>query len=458
MKTWTVEVAGRPWTVEEGQQWVVTGPAESGKTWLATRLAAQFPDEAALVTVGRQAAQAGGDWAAARWHTSVGYESKTVDEALTYEAVNDISPFEVRDPEPKRRAAFARLREWAVEALALGPLLGRLTLQLSNGEQRRLMVARAVLRMTPLVVLDDPFAGLDPVMQRRFRETLGALAGQGRTLVLTTRNEDEIPPCVTHRLWLRAGSIARQGAFRAVGTPPGLMAVGKNPPPLATPEVLRVRDLHYAVEGRDLFGGLDWEVHAGERWLVVGPNGSGKSTLLSLIVGDCPMAYACDILRFGERLGPGVPLWALRSRMAVVSPEMQAYADPSQTVEALIHSGLFDREGARKRPTPAQRKRAVALATALGLHERLKDPVGTLSDGLVRLALVVRALTPGPDLLLLDELCMNLEDDERKRLLRLLGRLLDETPALTVLCVAHRPDHVPPGFDRVLRLGGHDHA
>ena len=99
----------------------------------------------------------------------------------------------------------------------------------------------------------------------------------------------------------------------------------------------------------------------------------------------------------------------------------------------------------------------MALLTALGLHERLRDPLGTLSDGLARLALVVRALTPGPDLLLLDELCMNLEDDERKRLLRLLGRLLDETPALTVLCVAHRPDHVPPGFDRALRLGT-DHA
>ena len=224
-----------------------------------------------------------------------------------------------------------------------------------------------------------------------------------------------------------------------------------------TPEVLRVRDLHYEVDGRDLFGGLDWEVHAGERWLIVGPNGSGKSTLLSLIVGDSPRAYACDITRFGQRLGPGVPLWALRSRMATVSPEMQACADPAQTVEAAALSGLFDREGRRRRPTPAQRKRAVSLLSALGLHERLRDPLGTLSDGLARLALVVRALTPGPDLLLLDELCMNLEDDERKRLLRLLGRLLDETPSLTVLCVAHRPDHVPPGFDRTLRLGG-DHA
>ena len=457
MRALELDVGGTPWRVEPGQQWVVTGPAASGKTWVATRLAQRYPETVALVTFGSQAASAGADWAAARWYASVGYDSKTVAEALTYEAVNDISPFEVRDPEPEARAAFAETRAWAEGALALAPLLGRRTLALSNGEQRRLMLARAILRNTPALALDDPFAGLDPAMQRTLRDALGQLAAQGRTLILTTRNEDEIPPCVTHRLRLRACAVAWQGPFRAVGAPPQAMAVGRNPPSLDTPEVLRVRDLHYEVDGRDLFGGLDWEVHAGERWLIVGPNGSGKSTLLSLIVGDSPRAYACDITRFGQRLGPGVPLWALRSRMAVVSPEMQACADPAQTVEAAALSGLFDREGRRRRPTPAQRKRAVSLLSALGLHERLRDTLGTLSDGLARLALVVRALTPGPDLLLLDELCMNLEDDERKRLLRLLGRLLDETPSLTVLCVAHRPDHVPPGFDRTLRLGG-DHA
>ncbi len=448
-----LDFGGRAWRLAPGEQWVVTGPAASGKTLLATRLARRYPDAVALVTFGHQASSAGGDWAAARWYASVGYDSPTVAEALTYDAVNDISPFEIRDPEPEARAAFAETHAWALRALALEPLLDRKTIALSNGEQRRLMLARAILRNTPVLALDDPFAGLDPQMQRTLRDVLGALARRGRTLAITVRNEDEIPPCVTHRLCLRDCAIVSAEPFRPVAVAPALMTFAKNPPPLATPEVLHVRDLRLTLDGRELFGGLDWEVHAGERWLIVGPNGSGKSTLLALILGDSPMSYACDITRFGERLGPGVPLWSARSRMAVVSPEMQAYADPAQTVEAVACSGLFDREGQRRRPTPAQRKRAVALLTALGLHERLREPLGALSDGLARLALVVRALVAAPALLLLDELCMNLEDDERKRLLRLLGRLLDETPSLTVLCVAHRPDHIPPGFDRTLRLG-----
>ena len=294
-------------------------------------------------------------------------------------------------------------------------------------------------------------------MQRTLRNALDELAGQRRTLIVTVRNEDEIPPCTTHRLRLRDCAIESQGPCRPPKKHPQALSFRKNPPSLATPCVLRLRDLHLEANGRDLFKGLDWEVHEGERWLVVGPNGSGKSTLLSLILGDNPMAYACDVERFGARLGPGVPLWSVRSRMALVSPELQAFADPGQTVEAAVYSGLFDREGQRKRPTPEQRKTATALLTALGLYERRKAQLGTLSDGMARLALVIRALVPAPDLLLLDELCMNLEDADRDRLLRLLGRLLDETPALTVICVAHRPDHVPPGFNRVLKLGG-DHA
>lgn len=453
MKTVTIDISGQPWTLAQGTCWVVSGPVACGKTWLAGQILRRLPEEAALVTFGGQAAAAGSDWAEARYHASIEYDFRTVAEMLTYESVNDINPFEVRPPERARRAAFARLRAWCEEALALGPLLERWTVHLSNGEQRRVMLARAILRQTPVVVLDDPFAGLDPEMRGLLHGTLCALVKQGRTLVVTVRNEDEIPRCATHRLCLDAGRVVSQGAFTPARAKAAAMRFRKNPPSLPTPEVLAVRDLSLDLGGRTLFGGLNWSVHAGERWLIVGPNGCGKTTLLSLIVGDNPMAYACDIERFGKKPGPGVPLWSLRSRMAVVSPEGQAFADVTQTVEQAVYSGLYDKEGQRRRPSPALRKEAARLLADLGLHERLHDPLGALSAGGVRLVLVVRALLAHPDLLLLDELCMNLEEAERKRLLRLLDRLLEATPGLTVLYIAHRPDHIPPGFDRVLRLG-----
>lgn len=450
----SIDISGKRWTLSPKECWVVTGPMASGKTWLAAQILRRLPDDAALVTVGHQAAASGADWAGARYHGSLEYDFRTVEDALSYESVNDINPFEVRPPEKTRRAAFARLRSWCVKALALEPLLERWTVHLSNGEQRRLMLARAILRQTPVLVLDDPFAGLDPAMRELLHEVLCELVRKGRTLVVMVRNDDEIPRCADHRLRLKAMQIVGQGPF--VPERPqtsALVCPHKNPPSMETPEVLAVRDLSLEVGGKTLFGGLNWSVHAGEHWLIIGPNGCGKTTLLSLIVGDNPMAYACDIERFGKKPGPGVPLWSLRSRMAVVSPEGQAFADGTQTVEQAVYSGLFDAEGQRRRPTPSLRKEATRWLTELGLHEHLRDTLGTLSGGRIRLVLVVRALLAHPDLLLLDELCMNLETAERKQVLRLLDRLLAATPSLTVLYIAHRQDHIPARFDRVLRLG-----
>ena len=449
---WQVDFAGKPWRLKPGERWVVTGPMASGKTWLGAQLQRQAPDEVAFVTVGAQAGSAGTDWAGARYHASIEYDFRTVAEALTYERVNGICPFEVRPPELTERAAFAKRLAWVTEALCLEPLLDRWTVQLSNGEQRRVMLAQAILKGTPVLVLDDPFAGLDPAMRETLHRVLATLAEQGQTMVLMVRNEDEIPACVTHRLRLKACHIVSQGPY----TPPKATATKltfpPNPPALNTPVVLSVRELSLDLGGRTLFGGLTWEAHAGERWVIIGPNGSGKTTLLSLITGDNPIAYACDIERFGKKPGPGVPLWQLRSRMATVSPEDQVFADPTQTVGAAVFSGLFDKEGRHKRPSAHQRERAQTLLTTLGLHERLHDPLGTLSAGLVRLTLLVRALVAEPELLLLDELCMNLEEPERKKVLRLVDRLLAELPSLTVLCIVHRADHIPPHFNRVLAL------
>lgn len=447
-----IKVGEGEWILREGEQWVVTGPMASGKTTLALRLVEALGEEAALVTFGGQGVASGSDWAAARYHGSIAYDFRTVDEVLGYDQVHGINPFEVRPREVRARAAFKRLRGWCEEVLELRGLLDRWTVQLSNGEQRRVMLACAILRGGRVLILDDPFAGLDVRQQGRVREVLEALVSQGRQLVVMVRHEDEIPRCMTHWLRLREHRVVGQGRLRLpLAEAPG-MVFGKNPPSLGTPEVISVRNLSLPIEGRELFGGLTWEVHEGERWLVVGPNGSGKTTLLALISGECPFGYGCDIRRFGKRVGPGVPLWSIRSRMAMVSPEEQACVDGRVTVEEMIYSGCFDEEGRRVKPTATQCREAMALVKALDLQDRLQARMGELSAGLARLVLVVRALVPQPSLLLLDELCMNLEPKVAKRVLQLLGRLFVSRPSLTVICIAHRADQVPPNFERVLQL------
>lgn len=444
--------SGKTWTLHAHQQWIITGAAAAGKTRFARQFAAAHPDDVTLVTFEDQGSLSGTSWVEARYHGSIEYDLRTVAERLTYEAIHCVSPFEVRPPEVEERARFKKEREWLDEALQLTPLLDSWVVHLSNGEQRRLLLARAILKQTRVLVLDDPYAGLDETMREVLTKTLETLVQSGRQIILTVRNDDEIPAFITHRLRLKEGKITSQSVYQPPHVERTRLALHKNPPSLQTPCVLEIRDLALNIGSRTLFKGLNWEVHQGEHWVISGPNGAGKTTLFSLISGDNPFTYACDITYFGKRLGPNVPLWSIRSRIATVSPEAQTLADTSQTVEATVFSALYSATGERLKPTPTQRKQARRLLTLLGLHEHLHDPIGTLSAGLIHLVLIIRALVAAPALLLLDEPCLNLDVTECKKVLRLINRLLTETPHLTVLCIAHRPEHIPASFDRHLHL------
>ncbi len=129
-----------------------------------------------------------------------------------------------------------------------------------------------------------------------------------------------------------------------------------------------------------------------------GENGSGKSTLLSLISGDNPFAYACDIKVFGRIRGKGVALADVRRRIGMAGAEMQAY---------------------------------------LG-----KPPMELLDE----------ALSPGHDLLLLDEPFMNMSERERALAKRKLSAYLRRNPGAAAILVSHRQDDIPPQFDFVTEL------
>jgi iron complex transport system ATP-binding protein len=96
-----------------------------------------------------------------------------------------------------------------VEALHLG---GKPLNEMSAGERRRVLIARALITRPDALVLDEPTAGLDPVARYRFMESVRRLAHEGTTLILVTHHIDEIIPEIGRVVLLQRGKVAFDGA------------------------------------------------------------------------------------------------------------------------------------------------------------------------------------------------------------------------------------------------------
>ena len=404
--------------------WALVGADGAAKSRLCRAVAGEEPsprgmsvelDEAMegrvrLVSFAQQRAAARkSGFLQARYHSIVddAGPGDTVADVLCFNRVFDVNPFEVGRSYRKERRAYAAARRRIAPLFRLDELKDRPFLALSNGETRRVLLARALLADPALLVLDDPCAGLDPVRREQLKSLLDELAAQGMALLVAVRHEDEIPACVTKVVRVGGKCQGQDNQdhqdTRDTKDGSGVLGVSDVLGVLVTPEfpsapVVELRDIRIVFGRRKLFDGLSWTVRRGERWVLCGPNGSGKTTLLSLITGDNPLAYANDVTVFGIRRGPGAELAKVRRRIGMVSPEQQAYL-------------------------------------GLGADELLEA-----------------ALRKRPDLLLLDEPCLNLDAAAARRLRARVTRYLASNPGCTAICVAHRPDDVPAGFSRRIDL------
>ena len=205
---------GIDWRVESGQHWVILGANGSGKTSLLSALTAYLtPSGGSIEVLGEVYGRA--DWRELR--RGVGLVSSSIrqmigDDATALEIVasgrdavlNASGPVKPAD----RRRAMETLRR--VEA---GALADRPWGVLSQGERQRVLIGRALLAAPPLLILDEPCAGLDPVARERFVRFLDRLGHRrgGPALVLVTHHVEEIAPVFTHALLLRGGQTLAAG-------------------------------------------------------------------------------------------------------------------------------------------------------------------------------------------------------------------------------------------------------
>ncbi len=447
------------WQIEPGQQWMISGANGSGKSALAAVLAGAgdvlggslqgLPVRVAIVSY-----EAQGELIAAELRK---------DDADIMDVISEGTPVhEIIDAV----CLDAPLASTLVKQFGLSSLLDRSFRKLSTGETRKVMLIRALTSKPDLLVLDEPFDGLDAQTHQMLLEHLQALS-HTLPMVLVLNRFDEQPVFVTHVAYVNQGRLAStvacadKAAFDELyqllhlktsdlSIPPADSALSL--PPLNPDEPLvRITDASIKYSDATIFSDLSWTIRAGEHWQLTGPNGSGKTGLLSLITGDHPQCYVNDIFVFGFQRGQGESIWQIKQFIGYVSTALQWEYRVSTSVRNVIISGFYDSIGLYSKYTDTQRDIANQWLELLGMRHRADEPFNTLSHGDQRLLLIARAMVKHPPLLILDEPCLGLDDMNRQLVLALVEKICANSKS-TVLYVNHHAGDRIAGIEHHLAL------
>ncbi|ERK09553.1 putative molybdenum transport ATP-binding protein modF [Serratia fonticola AU-P3(3)] len=453
--------------IQSGDSWAFVGANGSGKSALARALSGELTllkgeshsDFRHVVRLSFEQLQ---KLVSDEWQRN-NTDLLSQDEDDTGRTTAEIIQEELNDP--------ARCAQLA-EQFGITPLLTRRFKYLSTGETRKTLLCRALMAQPDLLILDEPFDGLDVNSRAQLATLLGELSQQGYTVVLVLNRFDEIPDFIEQVGVLADCTLTSQGPRQQVMADAlvAQLAHSENLNGLTLPEaedptqVIRLpddrplivlRDGVVSYNDRPILNQLSWQVNPGEHWQIVGPNGAGKSTLLSLITGDHPQGYSNDLTLFGRRRGSGETIWDIKRHIGYVSSSLHLDYRVSSSVRNVILSGFFDSIGIYQAVSDRQHQLTSQWLALLGLGAMGDAPFHSLSWGQQRLALIARALVKHPALLILDEPLQGLDPLNRQLVRRFVDVLIQQgsTQLLFVShhaedapqCITHRFSFIPEG-------------
>lgn len=359
---------------------------------------------------------------------------------------------------------------WRDELYALfgmEPLLQKHIVLLSSGELRKFQLVKVLLAHPHVLILDNPFIGLDAGTRWLLMELFHKLITKTKLhLVLVLSKTDDIPSFITHVVKVEnriCGCKMTASEYHALPSMPqeGRLPEEKKQAILNLPakeisaclplEMVKLNGVSIQYGERVILKDLHWTVRNGECWALSGDNGSGKSTLLSLICADNPQSYACDITLFGKKRGSGESIWEIKKHIGYVSPEMhRAYSKNIPAIE-IVASGLYDTVGLYKRPHPEQMQVCEWWMDVFGIKSLKGRSFLQLSGGEQRMVLLARAFVKDPELLILDEPLHGLDMKNRQLVKEIIETFCSRT-GKTLIMVTHYPDELPPCITHSLVL------
>jgi len=456
------------WEIAEGEYWAVIGPNGGGKTLLMDLLLGKYALKSGEVTACDKEGNSGkisslvksvafkdiysiidtqNSYYQQRWNKGDEHDVPTVSDLVSGKDQNLLSEL--------------------VSYFNIDDLMDKKVDLLSSGELRKFLIVRTLLSKPRLLILDNPFIGLDAASRSILNELLVNLARMDDLhIVLVLSNPSDIPEGITHILpvsnkeifpvvrgsdFVNDKSILDRFFDNAdVIDTDFIKGKQKNEVDIDFLHAAVLKDIHIKYGNRTILKNLNWTIERGEKWALLGPNGSGKSTLLSLICGDNPQAYANNITLFDRKRGTGESIWDIKKRIGYVSPEMHLYYLKNVKCVDVVGSGFFDTIGLYRKCNPEQEKLALEWMDIFGIRYLKDISFLNVSSGEQRLVLLARVFVKNPDLLILDEPLHGLDFINKKRVKKIIETFCDSNK--TLIYVTHYEGEIPAVVNKRLEL------
>lgn len=395
--------------------------------------------------------------------------------------------------ETTNRHVDMSLYEKLVDELKLTELQNRWAMGLSNGQMRRARLAKAFLKKPDLVVIDDPFLGLDSTASSIMSKFL-AKCGEDLNIpvIIGLRYQDSIPSWCDHIVTVdETYGVLFQGAISQVQDKIESLRTetkkqietsqrklleankysindlisahpfyGKDKHELfKVPASIEFKGVNVSYKGEPVLKDLKWVVKKGAKWHIRGDNGTGKTTLLSMVVAEHPQSWNSRIIENGQQRKTGKSnYFDINKRIGMSSPELHVIfakrINDSVTVRECISSGFH--EGSANNFIPMWKKLDKEKQEIINMYidyfgiQDIADQKAfeqlTVSEQ--KLVLFIRALVKMPEVLILDEAFSGMEVEPVLRCYE----FLESWPG-TVLVIAHVANETPK-CDHFIKLMG----
>ena len=431
-------------SLKQGESLLVLGDNASGKSVLAQILAGEISDYEGSVVLDSS-------------FTTLSFELE--EQTLEQDRINDRSNYLEEGEDTGRTARQIILDDKSycdselaqlVDLLKIEKLLDKPFKILSTGETRKVLMARALMLQPRVMLLDEPFAGLDIASQKHLSEVLNLLVAEGISIILFDFYHQSLPSAIEKLVYLQEGKIVLSGQRPEVLATEHWQQLNENHYSLphhlpdciqydhldkSTP-LVALNQVSVSFEQKPVFNNVTWRFEQGQHWRILGPNGCGKSTLLAMISGDSPKAYGKDLHLFGVKRGSGESIWDIKRHYGLVSAQLHRdYRVPTTLIQTVI-SGFYDSIGLYDSPSRQQVMIARAWLVLLGLEQHENTYFHQLSYGEQRLVLIARAVVKLPMILILDEPCQGLDNHNRDKVLALMDYIAANSKT-HILFVSH---------------------